>query len=58
VYRRAGFNLRTVLMDREFEKLKDIMPTIECNKAAAEKHMSEAKHSIKTMKKRIRGLIA
>ncbi len=30
MYRRVGCNVRTVLMDGEFEKLEDIMPTIEC----------------------------
>ncbi len=35
VYGQAGFRVRTVLMDGEFEKLKPIMPPIECNTTAA-----------------------
>ena len=31
VYRRAGFIIRTILMDGEFEKIRDILPTVECN---------------------------
>ena len=57
VYRRAGFNVRTILMDEEFEKLKNILPTVECNTAAAKEHVSEAKRSIRTVKERTRGLI-
>jgi hypothetical protein len=42
VYIRAGFNVRTILMDVEFEKLKDIMVTVECNTMAAKEHVSKA----------------
>jgi hypothetical protein len=28
VYKRAGFNVRTILMDEEFEKIKDLMPQV------------------------------
>ncbi len=44
-------------MDEEFEKLKNILPTVECNTAAAKEHVSEAKRSIRTVKERTRGLI-
>jgi hypothetical protein len=44
VYRRAGFNVRTILMDGEFEKLKDILPMVECNTTAAKEHVSKAEH--------------
>jgi hypothetical protein len=40
VYGQAGFRVRTVLMDGEFEKLEPIMPTIECNTTAAKEHVS------------------
>ncbi len=56
-YRRAGFNVRSILMDEEFEKLKNILPTVECNTTAAKEHMSKAKHSIRTVKERTQGLI-
>ncbi len=44
-------------MDGEFEKLKNILPTVECNTTAAKEHVSEAEHSIRTVKERTRGLI-
>ncbi len=44
-------------MDGEFEKLKDILPTIECNTTAAKEHVSEAECSIRTVKERMQGLI-
>ncbi len=43
VYGRAGFRVRTILMDGEFEKNKPLMPTLECNMKAAKEHVSEAK---------------
>jgi hypothetical protein len=57
VYRRAGFNVRTILMDGEFEKLKNILPTVECNTMVAKEHVSKAERSIRTVKERTRGLI-
>ncbi len=45
-------------MDEEFEKLKPIMPTIECNTTAAKEHVSKAKHTIRTLKERVHGLLA
>ncbi len=41
VYGRAGFRVRTILMDGEFEKLKPLMPSVECNTTAAKEHLSE-----------------
>ena len=40
VYERAGFRVRNILMDGEFEKLKPLMPSIECNTTAAKEHVS------------------
>jgi hypothetical protein len=57
VYRKAGFNVRTILMDGEFEILKNILPTVECNTTAAKEHVSEAARSIRTVKERTWGLI-
>jgi hypothetical protein len=34
VYARAGFTIRTILMDGEFEKIKDLVPRLECNTTA------------------------
>ncbi len=44
-------------MDGEFEKLNNILPTVECNTTAAKEHVSEAERSIRTVKERTRGLI-
>ncbi len=57
VYRRTGFNVSTILLDGEFEKLKNILPTVECNTTVAKEHMSKAERSIRTVKERTRGLI-
>ena len=35
VYVRAGFTVRTILMDGDFEKIKDLVPRLECNTTAA-----------------------
>ena len=50
VYGRAGFRVRSILMDGEFEKLKPLMPSVECNTTAAKEHVSEAERTIRTLK--------
>jgi len=57
VYKRAGFNVRTILMDGEFKIIKDLMPQVECNTTAAKEHVSEAERNIRTIKERTRGII-
>ena len=57
VYARAGFTVRTILMDGEFEKIRDLVPKLECNTTAAKEHVSEAERGIRTIKERARGLI-
>ncbi len=57
VYTRAGFVLRTFLMDGEFEKIKSLMPSVECNTTAAKEHVSEAERAIRMAKERIHGLL-
>jgi hypothetical protein len=54
---RAGFVVITILMDGEFEKVKNCLPNVECNTAAAKVHVSEAKWAIRTIKERAQGLI-
>ncbi len=58
VYGRAGFRVRTILMDGEFEKIKPLMPTVECSTTMAKEHISEAERMIQTVKERTRGLLA
>ena len=57
VYTRAGFNVRTILMDGEFEKVKNELPLVVCNTTAAKEHVSEAERSIRTIKERMRGIV-
>ena len=49
-YERAGFKVRTILMDGEFEKVRDLMPCIECNTMVAKEHVSESERTIRTIK--------
>jgi hypothetical protein len=42
VYGRAGFRVRSILMDGEFEKVKGLMPMVECNTTTAKEHVSKA----------------
>ncbi len=42
VYAQAGFAVRTILMDGEFEKVKDELPSLICNTTAAKEHVSNA----------------
>ena len=57
VYKQAGFNIRTMLMDGKFEKVKDQLPLVVCNTTAAKEHVSKAERSICTIKERIRGIV-
>jgi hypothetical protein len=57
VYGRGGFNVRTILIDGEFEKIKGLLRNVECNTTAAKEHVSEAKRMIRTIKERTRGLL-
>ena len=57
VYQRTDFIIRTILMDGEFEKIKDILPTVECYTTAANEHVSKAERTIRTVKERTRGLV-
>jgi hypothetical protein len=56
VYGRAGFRVRSILMDGEFEKVKGLMPRVECNTTTAKEHVSEAERSMRTVKERTRGI--
>jgi hypothetical protein len=57
VYGWAGFRVRSILMDGEFEKVKGLMPTVECNTTAAKEHVSEAERSIRTVKEQMQGTL-
>ena len=42
VYDRAVFTVRYIIMDGEFEKVKELLPTIVCNTNAAKEHVAES----------------
>ena len=42
VYAQARFTVRTILIDGEFEKIKDHVLQLECNTTAAREHVSKA----------------
>jgi hypothetical protein len=46
LYSRSGFSVGTILMDNEFEKLRDIVPEIIVNTTAAKEHMPDVKRHI------------
>jgi hypothetical protein len=54
----GGFNVRTILMDGEFEKIKGLLHNVEPNTAATKEHMSEAERMIHTIKERTKELLA
>ena len=41
VYRRGGFVVQLILMDGEFEKVREEMPDVEMNTAAAHEHVTD-----------------
>ena len=49
-YDRAGFTVRYVMIDGEFEKVKELLPTIVCNTTAAKEHVEEAERKIRLVK--------
>ncbi len=57
VYERAGFRVRTILRDGEFEKVRDLIPRVECNTTGAKEHVSKAERTICTVKEQTRGLL-
>ena len=44
-------------MDGEFEKVKGLMPRVECNTTAVKEHVSKAECSIRTVKERTQGIV-
>ena len=52
VYARTGFQIQTILMDNEFEKVRDHVPHANLNIPAASKHIGEIEHKIRVIKER------
>ncbi len=57
VYARARFTLHTILIDGEFEKVKDELPSLICNTTAAKEHVSDPEQTICTIKEQSRGIV-
>jgi hypothetical protein len=57
VYARGGFAVQTMMMDMEFEKLVDLLPTVAINTTAAQEHVGEIERKIRVIKERARGTI-
>jgi len=57
VYHRAGFTVRYILMDGDFEKVKEKLPSIVVNTTAAKEHMAEAEMTLRTVKEKCRGIL-
>ena len=57
VYDKAGFTVRYVMMDGEFEKVKELLSAIVCKKTAAKEHIAEAERKIRVVKERNRGVV-
>ncbi len=56
-YTLTGFSVCTILMEGEFEKVKNELALAVCNTTAAKEHVSEAERSIRTIKERTRGIV-
>jgi hypothetical protein len=57
LYARGGFQVGTVLMDNEFEKLRNLVPILAINTTAAKEHVPEDKHKIRLIKEWGRGIL-
>ncbi len=57
LYSCGGFQVRTVLMDNEFEKLQNLVPVLAVNMTAAKEHVPKVKRRIRLIKERGRGIL-
>ncbi len=57
LYSRGGFQVGTVLMDNEFEKLTNLVPIIQINTTAAKEHVPEIERLIRLIKEQGRGIL-
>jgi hypothetical protein len=56
LYHRCGCVVTTLLLDNEFEKLTQHLPSIVANTTAAREHVTEVERRIRLMKERSRGI--
>jgi hypothetical protein len=57
VFARAGFTVQTILMDNEFEKVKNHLPMAILNTPAASEHVGEIERCMRVIKEHSRGII-
>jgi hypothetical protein len=57
LYARGGFQVGTVLMDNEFEKLQNLVPILAINTTVAKEHVPEVERKIRLIKERGRGIL-
>jgi hypothetical protein len=57
IYARAGFTVQTILMDNEFEKVKDHVLHATLNTPAASEHIGDIERRIRVIKEHCRGII-
>ena len=58
LYAQGGFQVKVILMDKEFDKIRDAVGHLEINTTAAREHDTEIERQIKTVKERTRCSIA
>ena len=54
---RACFAVQTILVDVEFEKVRDHVPMLDVNNPAASEHVRDKEQRIRLIKVRARGII-
>ena len=54
LYAQGGFSVKVVLMDKEFDKIRDAVGHLEINTAAEREHVAEFERQIQTVKERTR----
>ena len=56
LYARGGFRVKVVLMDNEFEKVRDLLSIVEVNTTAAREHVGEIEREHRTIKEVARSM--
>ncbi len=57
LYLCGGFQVGMILMDNEFEKLRNLVPVLAVNTTAAKEHVPEVERRIRLIKERGRGIL-
>jgi hypothetical protein len=57
LYARTGFIVSIIMMDQEFDKVKEACKMVKLNTTAAGKHVGEIKRFIQTIKEHSRALV-